>query len=723
MPNVSRAFYVFLVACWFGLGLYALAARAATPPPAEPHVSTTLTAMPYLRTVLPPDALAYVRIAHPWGLLGMPKGNMLSEALASEGVRAAMNTLQGAMVQQLLGPLQPQLGPLPGVLLDQVRSPLELVVLRPAGDDGALPDLLLLVQLRSATRDTANALLQTLAQIEPELQLETPLDQHGIGRLQVMGFPIIVSFDTASRRLFLLVTQNPAPAALTQRLQSLQPRADALMLPLEAEVDTSGQGFFVWLDAKTIFTMVRGLIPPEEFLVWQRLGGPAIQQVALGMGVSAGKGRFKLILDMPKVGVRTLLPAVEAPLTFDAAGAPAGLVMLGLPNASDWQQAEAFVRTNIPDVDEQLQPFKDGVLATTGLGFDDWLNLFGPELAYVADAAGQYSVVRLRDPEKFATLLEVLQNKYGFRYEKRELYGQTYAHLTFPDIEEIVARAYPGLRAKMGVTPVEQLWWRLFSFVPGHLYWKMEGQYLIFAQIPQVLIDRDRITAKTPIKSWLKDVQKLPGDDALFLASAQVEGVPKLLYTAYLQILQSLGDLTGQPLDLFTLPSAMEVKLPQQGSYGVKFTSSANRLALEATYESNPLEVFFVGGGVRTVAMVGMLAAIAVPNFLEYRRQVEIGQQLSQAAAFKTVMADFYVAQGHFPTEDELSDAFASLEEAPIASQIELEPDTGVIVLYVKQDNLGDHNRVYFMPMPQGGTVQWSCRAEFEVKYTLQECR
>ena len=146
---------------------------------------------------------------------------------------------------------------------------------------------------------------------------------------------------------------------------------------------------------------------------------------------------------------------------------------------------------------------------------------------YVADAAGQYSVLRLRDPEKFATLLEVLQNKYGFRYEQRELHGQTYAHLTFPDIEEIVAYAYPELRAKMGATPVERLWWRLFAFVPGHLYWKMDGQYLIFAQIPQVLVDRDRIATKTPIKSWLKDVQKLPGDDAFFIASSPGRGHPQ----------------------------------------------------------------------------------------------------------------------------------------------------------------------------------------------------
>src|SRR5215831_8133242 len=469
MPNTSRAFYVFLVACWFSVGLHALTTSAATQPPAEPPLPTTLAATPYLRTVLPPDALAYVRIANPWGLLGVPKGNMLSEALASEGVRTAMSALQDAIVQQLLGPLQPQIGPLPGVLLDQVRSPLELAVLRPAGGGARLPDFLLLVQLHSASRDDANALLQTLAHVEPELQLETPLDQHGVGRLRVMGFPIFVSFDTTSQRLFLLATQNPTPAALTQRLQSLQPRADAPMLQLETEVDTSGQGFFVWLDAKTIFTMAQNLIPPEELQVWQRLGGHELQQVALGMGVSAGKGRFKLILDIPKVGVRTLLPVVEALLAFDAAGTSEGLVMLGLPSVSDWQQAEAFVKMHVPDVDEWLQPFKDGVFAATGLRFDDWLNLFGPELAYVADAAGQYSVLRLRDTEKFATLLEVLQTKYGFRYEQRALHGQTYAHLTLPDIEEMVAHAYPELRAH--TTPVDRLWWRLFSIVPGHLYW------------------------------------------------------------------------------------------------------------------------------------------------------------------------------------------------------------------------------------------------------------
>ena len=89
------------------------------------------------------------------------------------------------------------------------------------------------------------------------------------------------------------------------------------MLRLEAEVDTSGQGFFVWLDAKTIFTLVQNLVPyraaPGVAGAW---GIMRYNKVALGMGVSAGKGRFKLILDILGVGVHTLAAGRRGTTSF-----------------------------------------------------------------------------------------------------------------------------------------------------------------------------------------------------------------------------------------------------------------------------------------------------------------------------------------------------------------------------------------------------------------------
>ena len=54
------------------------------------------------------------------------------------------------------------------------------------------------------------------------------------------------------------------------------------------------------------------------------------------------------------------------------------------------------------------------------------------------------------------------------------------------------------------------------------------------------------------------------------------------------KVLQSLGDLAGQPLDLFTLPSAMEVKLPQRGSYGVKLPQVRTGWRLRRRMKQSP---------------------------------------------------------------------------------------------------------------------------------------
>src|SRR5262249_18025814 len=156
----------------FSLGLSPLGAQVMAQQPAAPPPSTPLAAAPYLRTVLPPDTLVYGRIASPWGLLGNPKGNILGEALALESFRRALNTLQGAIVKNLLEPMQSQMGPLPGIILDHVRSPIELVALRTPGGPMVIPDLLLLVKLRSPTPNDVNLLLQMLVQVVPGLQIE-----------------------------------------------------------------------------------------------------------------------------------------------------------------------------------------------------------------------------------------------------------------------------------------------------------------------------------------------------------------------------------------------------------------------------------------------------------------------------------------------------------------------------------------------------------------------
>ena len=100
---------------------------------------------------------------------------------------------------------------------------------------------------------------------------------------------------------------------------------------------------------------------------------------------------------------------------------------------------------------------------------DDWLNLFGPELAYVADAAGQYnSVTPARPGRKFATLLEVLQNNMAVPLRAARA---ARADVCPPDVPQYrgVQRARITLISgqKWAPPPYGSGWWRLFLLCAG----------------------------------------------------------------------------------------------------------------------------------------------------------------------------------------------------------------------------------------------------------------
>jgi len=74
------------------------------------------------------------------------------------------------------------------------------------------------------------------------------------------------------------------------------------------------------------------------------------------------------------------------------------------------------------------------------------------------------------------------------------------------------------------------------------------------------------------------------------------------MYVVNLWLLTWLGDLVGRPVDLFAIPTPLELQLPEAGGYSLQIASSPDQLAIELVYESNPVELIMAMGGVQGVA-------------------------------------------------------------------------------------------------------------------------
>jgi hypothetical protein len=493
------------------------------------------------------------------------------------------------------------------------------------------------------------------------------------------------------------------------------------MHALEAEIDQSGQGLFGWIDTAAVTAIAAQMLPPAQQAILQLSGALQMRSLALGSGVSDGKGRTQLIVDMPKVGFRSFLPSVSSTLAVHTAGEPGSVIVFGLPGAADLKAFEQSLALTAPQALAQFYTFKEEMRQAIGFSLEDLLETVGPELLVISDAAGSYSALHLRDPARFEEMLSVLQQRHGFRLETREIQGNTYTHLILPDFLDDFSTA---INADPMEKMMEKIMSRTMFSIPSHLYWKAEDNYLLLAGIPQVLLDRDYIGRKVLLSDWLRATQKFDAGDALLGLSLQAQAVPKLFYSWHLQMLQMLGDVAAQPVDMFDLPSALELDIPVSGSYSLKLASSDSRLALEFAYESNPFELLFTTNGMTMVAIAGIAAAIAIPAYQDYTLRVKVSEGLALAAPFKLAITEFYAENSRFPDQNELAELSGSINLASdILSDISIDPASGTLTLSYSEATLGESAQLYLTPVIDAGQLGWQCSADIFERYLPADCR
>lgn len=127
------------------------------------------------------------------------------------------------------------------------------------------------------------------------------------------------------------------------------------------------------------------------------------------------------------------------------------------------------------------------------------------------------------------------------------------------------------------------------------------------------------------------------------------------------------------------------------------------------------------------IAIIGILAAIAIPSYLNYTVRTQIGAGLQMADPVKTAVTETYISSGNWPSSNSAAGVAAKGDYSSDAVQNIEVSGNGVITINYK--NIGGSTAtgnpsITLTPNATGNTVQWTCSAtDINSDELPDECR
>ena len=586
-----------------------LAPANYTGKPADKSQLDLLSTPASLNQELPDEAVAYARIPSFWGFFNAPKNTMLDAALRDgKNVEAVLKAREG--LGRYFNSLKMSEKVLFDIALNRLQSPLEVALL--SLEQGKSYAFVARAHLGIKSTSDFNDLLSKFAAQNSALKVVSPLDGQGIAQLTFIDYDVHIHFTGTRLTLIAGKISKDQVAKITGLLKSRStPHA---MAEVEKQIDASGQGVFFWTNPPG-FVQIKSLVGEKSSWL-----APLsfINSFALGWGVADGKSRLRLHLGS-SFDFSRYMGVMGSQFNVSVAGSPTLAVAANLPNPKQWEALKTYLRGPVNSAqarkfDEAMAYFRKLV----GFDLDELIAAIGGHAAFFIDDSGEFSAQKIRDKAKFKKIIEQWSKMSGGRYQVNTIKNLSVHHLEVgvPKLMHIdFGSLYTGLEFL-------NLYWRQKE----HIYWVEEGNYIISARTPQPLIDRASHPQQTNLGVWLSKTQGVRSDQSIVLVSSRIQNSPRLIYHAYLSWLGNLGDYANTPIDLSQMPTARELNLPKYGSYSIQLDLVKGGVAVELVFENNPFELFM---GSQTIAMIFpivLVAAIAVPAYLEYSRRASANQ-------------------------------------------------------------------------------------------------
>ena len=125
------------------------------------------------------------------------------------------------------------------------------------------------------------------------------------------------------------------------------------------------------------------------------------------------------------------------------------------------------------------------------------------------------------------------------------------------------------------------------------------------------------------------------------------------------------------------------------------------------------------------VAIIGILAAIAIPAYRDYTTRAKVSEMITFAGDCKQRVVEYWSARGEFPRSSAEAGCPTTAPVTQYVGSIDVVTDgTGIVRVSANVAGVGMGGYIDLTPTIQGGGLIWNCESKtLPAKYAPASCR
>ena len=673
--------------------------------------ATDLENVSWMREKLPKETLAYFRVPSLLQMFFEAKGDALHPIQTLDANKAVIDQIKKGFVQTYDQFIPDEAKLATKTLIQNITSPFEIAIIN-ATDGSMVPNTLFATTLQNTSLNDLKTLIEAvIKETGSQVSLTKEFDSNGNASLIVAMMPAYISYDEKTGKLAIFSGLTASQVGLNQILSQTKHAAELdKIFAFENSVDDSGKNIEMWLNIEKIYQQNQGFIPAPQKQMVSQLGLDKMEFLWIGTGSKKGKSEFVMHLEMPDVGVRQLMPRVDTEFDIQTAGDPRSVWQLAIPSIDQVIQGFEWAISfdNNPEkIRQDVMKVINNINDFLTVPLSEIYAIYGQKLLIITDDSGTWFASKILDMSAHTQMLDKLGMAFKSESSTKKLAGVSINQSIF-STKEFETKVFGSDKDDPKIFQILDM--------KQYLYYQIEDNYLIQAFTPQVLADRGISDNKNNLKNWL-NTQQVNWDKSIFAHNVEVRDLSRDIYHTYLSALVFFANFANVDVDLFAFPTAQQLNLPEKGRFGFAIDSSTNALTLRLTYEYSLFESMSVTSSYLTVAVVGILAAYAIPAYKDYTIRAKVAEKLYSVSSEKVMITEYYFENKTFPNTEFLSEFINQSDD------ILYNPKNGELTIYITENGSSSEWIKLTPSISEEDSVIWLCSGNMSKQQLPNTCK